>query len=110
MSYNIKINNPQSAWNEKSDGSVKQALRRQCELVDGIAASQLFVNNFGEKVANDICALSRSIREGNLDALSALMPYASKCGRVSALPSSIAVLQHYVQRMRAAVATGEEHF
>ena len=110
MSYKIRINNDQSAWQEKSDGSVKQALRRQAEMVEAIAASQIFINNYGQVISNEIREAARNVREGKLEAMHALIVYAGKCSRVSALPSSIAVLQHYVQRMKAAIQCGEEQF
>ena len=108
MGYRIHINDSSSAWSERSDGSVKQALRRQAELVEGITASPAFVSTYGQAVSDEIRRLARNVREGKLEAISELMSYASKCGRISALPSSIAVLQHYVQRFRAAVKCGEE--
>ena len=110
MSYKITVNNPDSAWKERSDGSVKQALRRQAEMVEGIAASQIFINNYGERVSNEICEAARNVREGRLEAMHALIVYAGKCSRISGFSGAVACLQMYVVRMKAAIATGEEHF
>ena len=110
MGYSIKVNNPGSAWNEKSDGSVKQALRRQAEMVEAIAASQIFVNKYGDRISDEIREAARNVREGRLEAMHALIVYAGKCSRVSGFAGAVACLQMYVQRMKAAIQCGEEQF
>ena len=110
MGYQIRVNDKNSAWNERSDGSVKQALRRQAEMVEAIAASQIFVNNYGERVSNEIREAARNVREGRLEAMHALIVYAGKCSRVSGFSGAVACLQMYVGRMKAAIQCGEEQF
>ena len=110
MSYKIRINDSSSAWQEKSDGTVRQALRRQAEMVEAIAASQIFINNYGQAISSEIREAARNVREGKLEAMHALIVYAGKCSRVSGFTGAVSCLQMYVQRMKAAIKCGEEQF
>ena len=110
MSYRITVNNPNSAWQEKSDGTVRQALRRQAELCAGIADSPIFRRNYGDQVADGLVQAAMRVREGEFSSLHELVVAAGRYTRVSGFTGAIACLIHYVNRMKAAIQTGEESF
>ena len=108
MSYKITVNNPDSAWAQRSDGSVKQAMQRQAELCAGIANAQIFRNNYGDQIADKIMQAAMAVRNGNFQSMHDLIVAAGKYTRVSGFTGAVACLQHYVSRYQAGVQCGEE--